>query len=112
MCKNYIRLFRKKNNFKYENEKDYKNVIYNNKKIKSYIVIKYYFEKQNNILCVIGFKISKDFSPLQKCFTLLRGSIKLTKYLKSKYFSDFKYFVNFIGSPIWNFEDYMCFNLK
>jgi len=26
------------------------------------IVIKYYFETQNNILCVIVFKISKDFS--------------------------------------------------
>jgi hypothetical protein len=34
----------------------------------NYIVIKYYFEKQNNILCVIGFKISKDFSPLLEVF--------------------------------------------
>ena len=31
-----------------------------NKKI-NIIVIKYYFETQNNILCVIVFKISKDF---------------------------------------------------
>ena len=27
------------------------------------IVIKYYFAKQNNILCVIGYKISKKFIP-------------------------------------------------
>ena len=30
----------------------------------AYIVIKYYFETQNNILYVIGYQISKDFSPI------------------------------------------------
>ena len=32
--------------------------------LKLYIVIKYYFETQNNILYVIGYEISKDFSPI------------------------------------------------
>ena len=28
------------------------------------IVIKYYFATQNNILCVIGYEISKEFIPI------------------------------------------------
>ena len=38
------------------------NYLINNKKINLIIVIKYYFETQNNILYVIGYKISNDFS--------------------------------------------------
>jgi hypothetical protein len=40
----------------------------------SYIVIKYYFATQNNILCVIGYKISKEFIHP-------KGSRKLTKLI-------------------------------
>jgi hypothetical protein len=28
------------------------------------IVIKYYFVSQNNILCVVGYEISKEFIPI------------------------------------------------
>ena len=47
-----------------------------------YIVIKYYFATQNNILCVIGYEISNGppkkinfvnfLEPLPQCFTLLK----------------------------------------
>ena len=45
----------------------------------SYIVIKYYFATQNNILCVIGYKISKEFILSSAVFyTAEEGSKKLT----------------------------------
>ena len=47
-----------------------------------YIVIKYYFATQNNILCVIGYKISKEFiHPKAVLNTALGGSRKLTKLI-------------------------------
>ena len=43
------------------------------------IVIKYYFATQNNILCVIGYEISKEFiPPLAVFYTAKGGSEKLT----------------------------------
>ena len=46
------------------------------------IVIKYYFATQNNILCVIGYEISKEFIPPTAVFdTAVGGSKKLTKLI-------------------------------
>ena len=53
----------------------------------SCIVIEYYFATQNNILCVIGYKISKEFIPLSAVFNTAEKLRKIN-------------FVNFFGSPI------------
>ena len=36
---------------------------YRIRNFEDYIVIKYYFAMQNNILCVIGYEILKEFIP-------------------------------------------------